>query len=168
MKIALRAATHLDFTEFPQANGSRYGVATAFYYTLAWFDRYLKGADDAPAPAARRRRFDDSADVHNISGGRADPATGANLPALIAGQPVADRLSFHFRSAYFLDGGRSRCESMRAGCPRPRPAVRAGGGSGSSSTGQEASGSSRFGVYVSGQAVVRRRARTIRAVVLSP
>ena len=44
MKVSLRAATHLDFTEFPQANGSRYGVVTTFYYTRAWFDRYLKGA----------------------------------------------------------------------------------------------------------------------------
>ena len=26
MKVALRAATHLAFTEFPQANGSRYGA----------------------------------------------------------------------------------------------------------------------------------------------
>ena len=43
MKIALRAATHLDFTEFSPGVGSRYGAAVAFYYTLAWFDRYLKG-----------------------------------------------------------------------------------------------------------------------------
>jgi dienelactone hydrolase len=122
MKIALRAATHLDFTEFPQANGSRYGVVTTFYYTLAWFDRYVRaaGARDLADDALRRltsTRFDASADVHNISGGRRDPDTGGNLPARIAGQPVPDRLSFHFRSAYFLEGGRHRCESMRDGCP---------------------------------------------------
>jgi dienelactone hydrolase len=115
MKIALRAATHLDFTEFPQANGSRYGVVTTFFYTRAWFDRYLKGSAGA-VERLTASRFDDSADVHNISGGRADPATGANLPARIAGQPVADRLSFHFRSAWSLNGGRHRCESIRAGC----------------------------------------------------
>lgn len=116
MKVSLRAATHLDFTEFPQANGSRYGVVTSFYYTLAWFDRYLKGAD------ARRllaTRFDASADAHYISGGRFDPATGSNVPAAIAGQPVPDRLSFHFRSAYYLNAGRDRCENVRAGCPPP-------------------------------------------------
>ena len=124
MKVALRAATHLDFTEFPEANGSRYGVVTTFYYTLAWFDRYLMGAAGGHAERAERGRrrlvateFDDSADIHNISGGTWDPSTGRNVPAQIAGQPVADRLSFHFRSAYFLDGGRLRCESMRAGCP---------------------------------------------------
>jgi dienelactone hydrolase len=126
MKISLRAATHLDFTEFPQANGSRYGVVTTLYYTLAWFDRYLKGADrpeGALAADARRRliatAFDGSADVHYISGGRFDPASGQNVPAQIGGQPVSDRLSFHFRSAYFLDGGRFVCEDMRAGCPAP-------------------------------------------------
>jgi dienelactone hydrolase len=126
MKVALRATTHLTFTEFPEANGSRYGNVTSVYYTLAWFDRYLKGtAPGASALAANARRrlvatkFDGSADVHNISGGQYDASTGRNLPAQIGGQPVRDRLSFHFRSAYFLDGGRERCEDLRAGCPAP-------------------------------------------------
>jgi dienelactone hydrolase len=129
MKIALRAATHLDFTEFPQANGSRYGVVTALHYTLAWFDRYLKGTapgEAALAADALRRliatKFDESADVHYISGGQFDPATGRNIPAQIGGQAVRDRLSFHFRSAYFLKGGRYVCEDMRRGCPAPTPA----------------------------------------------
>src|SRR4051794_5716317 len=43
MKVALRSATHLDFTQFGIAGtGSRYGAAVAAYYTLAWFDRYLR------------------------------------------------------------------------------------------------------------------------------
>jgi dienelactone hydrolase len=119
MKVALRAATHLDFTEFPQANGSRYGVATTFYFTRAWFDRYLGRSGRQRNDALRRltaARFDDSADRHNISGGRWDPVTRANLPARIAGQPVVDRLSFHFRSGYWLAGGRLACEDVRAGC----------------------------------------------------
>jgi dienelactone hydrolase len=162
MKVALRAATHLDFTEFPQANGSRYGVVTAFYYTLAWFDRYLRGSDDA-LPRLVATRFDGSADTHNISGGRQDPATGGNLPARIAGQPVPDRLSFHFRSAYFLDGGRYRCESMRAGCPSAadrcpsRPRFRF-------ARNRRIVAAS---IYVNGKRVARRRARRIRAVRLS-
>jgi dienelactone hydrolase len=122
MRVSLRAATHLDFTEFPQANGSRYGVVTTLYYTLAWFDRYLAGSNEAVARLTAQR-FDDSADVHNISGGRSDPQTGGNLPARIAGQPVADRLSFHWRSAWSLDGGRHRCQDMRAGCPSVTPAA---------------------------------------------
>jgi dienelactone hydrolase len=116
MKVTLRAATHLDFTQLTPGSGSRYGAAVAFYYTLAWFDRYLRGATPDRLVATR---FDDSGDVHNISGGTYDPSTGQNVPAFIAGQPVADRLSFDFRSAYFLDRGRYRCEDMRAGCPAP-------------------------------------------------
>ena len=116
MKVSLRAATHLDFTQFGAAGtGSRYGAAVAEYYTLAWFDRYLRGS-----PAGLRRltatTFDSSEDVHNISGGTYDPLTGRNVPALLAGQPVANRLSFHFRSAYWLDHGAESCEDNRAGC----------------------------------------------------
>jgi pimeloyl-ACP methyl ester carboxylesterase len=124
MKVALRAATHLDFTQFSPGTGSRYGAVVAFYYTLAWFDRYLKGAEPGHGALARSAlarltatRFDSSADVHNISGGSFDPLSQQNVPARIGGQPVADRLSFEFRSAYFLAGGRYRCEDMRAGCP---------------------------------------------------
>ena len=117
MKISLRAATHLDFTEFaPTPPSSRYGAIVASYYTLAWFDRYLKGSGAALARLTAST-FDDSADIHYISGGTFDPQTASNVPAHIAGQPVADRLSFHFRSAWFFDGGRLRCEDIRAGCP---------------------------------------------------
>jgi dienelactone hydrolase len=120
MKIALRAATHLDFTEFSPGVGSRYGAAVAFHYTLAWFDRYLKSGDKQLSRNAFTRltatTFDGSSDIHNISGGRFDPLGQKNLPARIAGHRVADRLSFHFRSAYSLDRGRRRCQDMRAGC----------------------------------------------------
>jgi dienelactone hydrolase len=121
MQIALRASTHLDFTQFSPGTGSRYGAAVSFYYTLAWFDRYLKRGKSSKAALARlaEATFDDSGDVHSISGGVFDPAKLANVPAFIRGQPVSDRLSFEFRSAYFLDGGRLRCSSMRAGCAAP-------------------------------------------------
>src|SRR5205823_2901214 len=82
--------------------GSRYGAAVSLYYTLAWFDRYLRHRADA-LERLTARRFDGSADVHNISGGTWD---GTNHPAHIAGQPVANRLSFHFRSAYSFAHGR--------------------------------------------------------------
>jgi pimeloyl-ACP methyl ester carboxylesterase len=111
MKISLRATTHLDWT-LSEPAGNRYGEIVSVYYTLAWFDRYLKGADD---PGAAREafdrlvtaRFDDYADRHNISQGLYDPALAAqsptdpyagNVPYRIAGMPVADRLSFYFRS----------------------------------------------------------------------
>jgi dienelactone hydrolase len=119
MKVALRAAVHLDFTEWPTLNASRYGAVTTAYFTQAWFDRYLKGDRRATARLTARR-FDDSADVHNISTGRWDPATLTNLPARIAGQRVVDRLSFNFRSGYWLEGGRLACERMRDGCAKPK------------------------------------------------
>ncbi|MGH7858883.1 MAG: alpha/beta hydrolase family protein [Candidatus Binatia bacterium] len=133
MKITLRAATHLDFTDFFPAPASRYGTAVVFYYTLAWLDRYVKAALDgteseeveaergAIAAGALARlvaaTFDDSADVHNLSGARWSAETLDNRPERIAGLQVADRLSFHFRSAYDLAGGTHECEEMRAGCP---------------------------------------------------
>jgi pimeloyl-ACP methyl ester carboxylesterase len=127
MKIVLRATTHLDWTP-SEPSGNRYGEIVSVYYTLAWFDRYLKGAmRPGVAGEARRRltadRFDGSADRHNISQGRFDPAKLAagggdlyagNVPYEIEGMPVADRLSFYFRSAYAFDG--VDCEDMRAGC----------------------------------------------------
>jgi hypothetical protein len=121
MQISLRAATHLDFTQFSPGTGSRYGAAVSFYYTLAWFDHYLKRGKASRTALGRLigGTFDDSGDVHSISGGVFDPATVSNRPALIAGQPVADRLSFEFRSKYFLDGGGRRCNDMRAGCAAP-------------------------------------------------
>jgi dienelactone hydrolase len=121
MKVTLRAATHLDFTQLTPGTGSRYGSAVSFYYTLAWFDRYLRGARGA-GRRLRATRFDRSADVHNVSGGTYDAATGRNVPAFIGGQPVRDRLSFEYRSAYRLGHGRYRCRNMRKGC------AKAGGG----------------------------------------
>jgi dienelactone hydrolase len=120
MKISLRAATHLDFTQFSPGVGSRYGAAVTFYYTLAWFDRYLKSRDTRLARDAFTRltatTFDGSSDLHNISGGRFDPLSQENVPARIGGHMVANRLSYHFRSAYSFDRGRRSCEDMRAGC----------------------------------------------------
>src|SRR4051794_26593279 len=117
MKVSLRAATHLDFTEFsPTPPSSRYGAIVASYYTLAWFDRYLRGSPGTLAQLTAAR-FDGSADVHYISGGTFDPVTGQNVPARIAGQRMADRLSFHFRSGWYFGGGRLRCDDIRAGCP---------------------------------------------------
>jgi dienelactone hydrolase len=125
MKVSLRAATHLDFTEFaPTPPSSRYGALVASYYTLAWFERYLENSTSAEARLTAAK-FDGSADAHYISGGTYDAASGMNVPYRIGGQPVANRLSFHFRSAYFLDGGRARCEDIRAGCAPVTPSARA-------------------------------------------
>jgi hypothetical protein len=124
MKIVLRSSTHLDFTQLNGAGtGSRYCAAVAAYYTLAWFDRYVRGRQPGrrtlAADALRRltaRAFDTSSDVHNISGGTFDPVTQRNVPALLNGLPTVDRLSFRYRSGYWLDRGHLACEDIRLGC----------------------------------------------------
>jgi hypothetical protein len=123
MKIALRDGTHLDYTQFVPGSGSRYGAAVAFYYTLAWFNHYLLGwmpHEQAVELRSLRelvaKRFDRSADVHNISGDTYDPATGKNVPVTIAGLPVVNRLSFHFRSGFWLEHGRLQCANMLTAC----------------------------------------------------
>lgn len=133
MLVMLRAGTHLDFSLFG-GPASRYGEGVINYYTLAWFDRYLKGAHDPALAADAYRRltaqsFDDSADRHNISQGLYDSKavaageaiTQGNRPYRIAGTPVRDRLSFYFRSrcAISQPGSTQRVgsEDMRAaGC----------------------------------------------------
>ena len=131
MLVVLRAGTHLDFSLFG-GPASRYGESVINYYTLAWFDRYLKGAHD-PALAAdafsrlTAQTFDDSADRHNISQGLYDEAAAGdsvlkgNRPYLVGGTPVRDRLSFYFKSrcAITKPGSTVRVgsEDMRAaGC----------------------------------------------------
>ena len=123
MKVSLRAATHLDFTEFVPALGSRYGTAVTSYYTRAWFDRYLKGTRPGQQRLAREAldrltasTFDGSTDVHSISGGRFDPVTQSNVPPVLDGMPVVDRLSHHFRSGWSFARGRIACEDVKAGC----------------------------------------------------
>lgn len=115
MKLVLRASTHLDWT-LSEPAGNRYAELVSVYFTLTWFDRYLKGRGNRRiAKRAFRRlvapRFDSYADRHNISQGRFDPAAAArrpgdpyagNVPYRIAGLRVADLLSFHFPSKCFL------------------------------------------------------------------
>ena len=137
MLLVLRAATHLDFSLFG-GPASRYGEATTHYYTLAWFDRYLKGLHDpAMAQNAFARlvasRFDDSADRHNISQGHYDAeaakaagdAYAGNQPYRIGGLPTRDRLSFYFKSRCSLTppqgGARHASEDLRSqGCQQAR------------------------------------------------
>jgi len=132
MKIVLRATTHLDWT-LSEPSGNRYGEIVSVYYTLAWFDRYLKGARDLGAARQAFDRliatsYDASADHHNISQGFFDPALAAqsptdpyagNVPYRIEGMPVADRLSFYFSSKCFISrpggGARFFSDDIRAG-----------------------------------------------------
>ncbi len=132
MSITTRASDHYEWGYQPHpANfpASRWGERIAFYYTLAWFDRYLK---DDPGGTERLAAlaFDGSSDARSIGAGTYDPELAAadptdpfagNVPYAIEGKCVANLLSFYHRSAYFLDGGALESSDMREiGClPEP-------------------------------------------------
>lgn len=182
MQVPLRAALHLDWTP-SQLAGNRYVESVTNYFTLAWFDRYVRGVTDRDAAAGGFDRltataFDDSADRRNISQGVFDPAQAdpqdpyaGNVPYSIDGTPVADRLSFYYlaKCSLTVPGTEDRATSddMRTdGCEAPEPAA---SGSDAEPIG-EAGGSSTVvsivlvvtgvaAVLVVGGLLVRRRTR---------
>jgi len=126
MSATLRASTHLEWTYVPYIlPASRLGERVSMYYTLAWFDRYVRG-DKKAEERLTATAFDDSADRSSIGAGTFSPEAAAakptdpeagNVPNRIAGLKVADRLSFYYRSAYRLGNGAKRtCADLRAGC----------------------------------------------------
>lgn len=115
-QIVHRGSTHLEWTFVPYIlSASRKGERVAMYYTLAWFDRYLKGGSQVQTDDATRRltatAFDASADASSIGAGTWDPTAG-NMPNMIAGESVADHLSIYYRSAYAL-GTDGECANLR-------------------------------------------------------
>ena len=133
MQVALRSSMHLEYSYVPYIlPASSLGERVAFYYTLAWFDYYLRG-DPTAFTRLVATTFDGSSDVHSIGAGSyspqaaaadpTDPAAG-NVPWKIAGLPVADRVSFYYESEYALtspSGTKTTCSDMRAGCPDSPP-----------------------------------------------
>lgn len=130
----LRSSSHTDYNGYGVGlAGNRYAEVVINYYTLAWLDRHvmgelvLEGGDvvafdgrsgseerayrQAIATDAFERltalRFDDSADIHNVSMGFFDPVQliesgnpiwGGNVPYTIEGMSVVDRWSPYFRN----------------------------------------------------------------------
>ncbi len=125
MQVNLRSSTHLEYTYVPYIlPASRLGERVAWHYTLAWFDRYVKG-DTSATQRLTETSFDGSGDASSIGAGTFDPERAAanpadpeagNVPYRIAGLPVKDRVSFYYRSSYSLDGGALTCADLRAGC----------------------------------------------------
>jgi dienelactone hydrolase len=125
--VTLRGSTHLEWTYIPAIlPASSAGERVAMHLTLAWFDRFLKGAPLPGTPGVEVRsqradalerltapRFDGSADRSAIGAGPYTVPEG-NTPVTIGGDEVADHLSSRYRSAYALDG--RVCEDVRAGC----------------------------------------------------
>jgi len=147
-RVSFRNGTHLTYTYVPLILPSNeLSERFAFYYTLAWFDQYLR---DGSNPYTRQsafdrltslRKYDDSADrssrgAVSIGTGVFDPAAAAadptndragNVPYLVKGISIRDSLSFYYYSQYRLTDprtGRIRsCSDLLAGCPEVQPAV---------------------------------------------
>ena len=128
MTITPRASTHYEWDQQSVAGSlpaSRLGQITSIYYTIAWYDYYLKHK----ASGLRRltaRTYDGSADKHSIGGGTfslsralaapADPTAG-NVPYTIKGMCVANTMSIYYASAYWLDHGERQSANLRnRGC----------------------------------------------------
>ena len=131
-EVVLRGATHLEYTYIPLVlPASRLGERFASHYTVAWFDRYLKG-DAAAFDRLTATQFDGGADASSIGTGdySADAAlanptdlTAGNVPYKIEGMPVANALSFYYGSAYSLTdpatGEKAACADMARAAARP-------------------------------------------------
>ncbi|MEA2272648.1 MAG: hypothetical protein QOI98_1356 [Solirubrobacteraceae bacterium] len=131
MLVALRGSTHQEWTYIPYSlinplaplfNASARGQEVAAYYTLAWFDRYLKAGN--AADAAHRltaNRFDDSSDRSSIGSGHWDAVHQVNVPYKIARESVRDMLSSKFLSLYSFGG--KFCGDLARGCPASASSV---------------------------------------------
>jgi hypothetical protein len=128
-EVVMRGATHLEYTYIPAVlPASRLGERFASHYTVAWFDRYLKG-DSAAFDRLTATAFDGGTDATSIGTGDysaeaalanpTDPIAG-NVPYKIAGMAVPNALSFYYGSAYSLTdpatGELRTCADMAAGC----------------------------------------------------
>lgn len=106
--LTIAGVTHLDFSQIPTFPASSWcpdtssgacrggwGIGSMEYYTLAWFDRWLKKPGEAGYADADQRLVDD------------------------AGPEAAAKLSFRYHSARNYpdrSGKRQHCEDIRAGC----------------------------------------------------
>ena len=132
MQVTFRGATHLTYTYVPYVlPASELAERFASYYTVAWFDRYLKG-DPRGFDRLTARKFDGSVDANSIGAGTYDPSVAladptnpyaGNVPYTIAGLPVRNAVSFYYMSQYTLSnprsGGKATCLDMRQ--PKCRP-----------------------------------------------
>jgi hypothetical protein len=144
--VSFRNGTHLTYTYIDLVLPSNeLSERFAFYYTLAWFDQYLRGGNDPYTPQSAWQRlttvgkYDASADRNDhgrvsIGAGVYDPSavnpadpTSGNVPYEIAGIPIPNSLSFYFYSQYRLtdptSGHTRTCTDMFAGCPAKQPPV---------------------------------------------
>ncbi len=136
--VSFRNGTHLTYSYVDLVLPSNeLSERFSFYYTLAWFDEYLRAGSDpytqrsAFARLTNLGAYDDSADRNStgavsIGAGTYDPAAG-NVPYAIKGISVPDSLSFYYFSGFRLTNPRTRavvtCSDLLALCPKVQPSI---------------------------------------------
>lgn len=141
--VSFRNGTHLTYTYIDLVLPSNeLSERFAFYWTLAWFDQYLRDGRDPYTKASALERltnagsYDSSADenalgtvsvgvgTYDVTGADpTDPMSG-NVPYRIADIPVPGSLSYYFYSGYRLTGAGHKtltCGDLLAGCPAVTP-----------------------------------------------
>ena len=108
MSVVIRGGTHYECPYIPnEALGATLrGIDLCGWYTLAWFDKYLRG-DPTADPRLLSDRW-----RHDPLGAQVDPNHDPNA------------LSFYYRSRVAIhraDGSAYRCDDLRAGCPGQIP-----------------------------------------------
>lgn len=108
MSVVIRGGTHYECPYIPnEALGATLrGIDLCGWYTLAWFDKYLRGDPTADARLLSDRWR------HDALGAQVDPGHDA------------DALSFYYRSRAAFhrdDGSPYRCDDLRTGCPGQVP-----------------------------------------------
>lgn len=101
--ISIRGGTHFEFSYLPLGvfRATRRGIDLTAWYTLAWFDKYVKQDPTADARLLSDRWRRDPIDA------AVDPAGGGNLLSDWSTSRLDVRMS---------SGSRSRCEDLRSSC----------------------------------------------------
>ena len=99
-EIVIRGGTHFEFSFLPDPafGATLRGIDLVTWYTLAWFDKYVKGDPSADSRLITSRWLGDESEAE------VDPNGDGNM------------YSFYFRSRLDIgleDGSRFRCEDMR-------------------------------------------------------
>jgi hypothetical protein len=105
-EITIRGGTHFEYLTIPNPafTATLRGIDVVGWYTLAWFDKELKGLPSADVRLLTGRWR------HDAAGARVDLAHDGNL------------YSLYYRSqlAIHIAGQLVRCADLRAGCPALR------------------------------------------------
>lgn len=117
MQINRRGGTHFEYAFIPGQTAPPLGLATlrgmdmAVWYSIAWFDKYVKCVGDAACVASADRRLLTDRWRNDAREGQIDPAKDPNL------------FSFYLRSRFDIASGGARvvCDDMRTGCASMGP-----------------------------------------------